>query len=58
MATPDVEMHGFLSKPGSDSVLSESLGPDILEAGSMVLDAYRNANVAALVTILLKPRSV
>jgi hypothetical protein len=39
MATPDVEMRGS----DSDSVLSESLGPDTLEARSMMPDAYRDA---------------
>jgi hypothetical protein len=38
MATPDIEMHGS----DSDSALSESLGPNTLEARSMVPDAYRN----------------
>ena len=39
MATPDVEMHSS----DSDSALPETLGPDTLEARSMVLDVYRNA---------------
>ena len=39
MATPDVEMHGS----DCDSVVSECLGPDTLEARSMVPDAYCNA---------------
>ena len=39
MATPDVEMHGS----DSDSVLSEPLGPNTLEARTMVPDACGNA---------------
>jgi hypothetical protein len=36
IATPDIEMHGS----DSDSTLSESLGPDTLEARSIIPDAY------------------
>ena len=39
MATPDVEMHDS----DSDSVLSEPLGPDTLEARIMVPDGCGNA---------------
>jgi hypothetical protein len=42
MVIPDVDMHGS----DSDSVLSQSLGPDTLEAKSMVPDACRNASDA------------